>query len=162
MKKAMLRSLHLAGATKGGEFCPAMMLKVRLARGHPGSKILMDMRTRWTSDMREDMGFILAVIALERDGAVELELHHKLPENIELAAIRLTAKATIPPKAEASFRRIPQQSRANSSQTVLNEQDVKVQCGDLDGILRPGVKRGDESIEFTDRDASRTSASGRV
>ena len=153
MKKAMLRSLHLAGATKGGEFCPAMMLKVRLARGHPGSKILMDMRTRWTSDMREDMGFILAVIALERDGAVELELHHKFPENIELAAIRLTAKATIPPKAKGELSQDPpKQSRANSSQTVLNEQDVKVQCGDLDGILRPGVKRGDESIEFTDRD----------
>ena len=65
----------------------------------------------------------------------------------------MTAKATIPPKAKGELSQDPpKQSRANSSQTVLNEQDVKVQCGDLDGILRPGVKRGDESIEFTDRD----------
>jgi len=156
IKNAILRGLDLVGATKTGEHCPAMMLKVRIARGHAGSQLLTDMRTRWTSDLGEDLGFTLGVISLERDGALDLELHHKFPENVELASLRLSAKAKVPPKPKGELsQEAPKQSRATSSQFVLNEQEVKVQCGDLDGFLRPGVKRGDESVEFMDSEGKK-------
>ena len=151
IKDAILRSLHVANATKNGDYCPAMMLMVRLSRGHAGTPLLNNMRMRWTSTVGEDMGFILGLIALERDGSLEMELHHKYPENIELAALRLSAKAKVPakPKGELS-QEAPKQSRATASQFVLNDVEVRVQCGDLDGILRPGAKRGDESVEYVD------------
>lgn len=151
MKNALLRCLHLAGATSGTEYLPAMMVKVRLARGHAGTGLLSDIRTRWNSDVGEDVGFNVAVISLERDGALDLELHHKFPENIELCSMRLTAKAKIPskPKGEVS-QEAPKQSRATSAQFLLEYQTIKVQCGHLDGVLTTGVKRGDESVEFTD------------
>ena len=151
IRNIMLRGLDLAGASPNATYLPSMMLKVRLARGHAGSPVIKDMRTRWTSKVGEDIGFNLAVISLERDGLVELELHHKYPENIELASLRLTSKAKVPPKTKGeASQEAPKESRATNAQSILGEQQVKVQCGHLDGVLRPGAKRGDETVEYVD------------
>ena len=137
------------------------VLMARFGRVHD-SVTLAHARAMWRHEEFGDvLGYILAICTLERDGFIEMQLHSKWPEILDLSSVRLRNEAKIPeaPKGQeaSSTKAVDEVEDEDANKTtkkslVLEKIEVKVQCGAMDGFMRPGDKRGEENVMFYKED----------
>ena len=133
------------------------------------------MRTRWAHpEYGEALGFVLAMCAADRDERVALRRHPKRPEAIDLASVRATEKGRrsvaedAAEKEEADAKEADETAGGTTEKgeggegpasaggstpspslgDVVPPRRAKVRCGEVEGRLVPGGKRGEESVEL--------------
>ena len=153
MQDALLRALDFNGAREpDGEWLTAAEVKVRMAR-MCDADVVADTRKRWDHvDLGEALGFVLAVCAADRAEKIRLKRHEKHPEAVDLASIRLAEGTTAPPPKEgdaSASSQDPDPKEVNDPERgVLPPRLARVRCGEMEGELTPGGKRGEESVRY--------------
>ena len=144
------------------------VLMARVCRAHD-AVTLDHARAMWTHDEFGDaLGYNLAIVTLERDGFIESKLHEKWPEILDLCSVRLRKDAKIPDalkKVECSIEPVDEveaidgdmgddkgTGKANKKSLLMEKVPVKVQCGGMEGFMRPGDRRGDENVMVYKKD----------
>ena len=142
------------------------VLMARASRAHDAAA-LDHARAMWTHDEFGDaLGYNLAIVTLERDGYIESKLHAKWPEILDLCSLRLRKDAQIPEalNGECSIEPVDEVEATDGSQEdekrtgeankslVMEKVPVKVQCGGMEGFMRPGARRGEENVMIYKKD----------
>ena len=142
------------------------VLMARLYRAHDAAT-LDHARAMWTHDEFGDaLGYNLAIVTLERDGFIESKLHRKWPEILDLCSLRLRKDAQIPDalSGECSIEPVDEDEQTDGDvddkrstgeakkNLVMEKVPVKVQCGGMEGFMRPGARRGEENVMFYKKD----------